>query len=76
VRKLLKPASGIELLLVDRRQVSKEEAYRSAGLFFAWVLLLLWGGLTTAAFSPHGALESASGMFSALGNIGPCYISV
>lgn len=76
VRKLLKPASGIELLLVDRRRVSEEEAYRSAGLFFAWVLLLLWGGLTTAAFSSHGALESASGMFSALGNIGPCYISV
>jgi trk system potassium uptake protein TrkH len=76
VRKVLKPASGIELLLVDGRRVDKEEAYRTAGLFFAWVLLILLGGLATAAFSVHGPLESTSGMFSALGNIGPCYISV
>ena len=30
----------------------------------------------TALLSDHGPIESASGMFSALGNIGPCYISV
>jgi len=76
VRKALKPDSGIELLLLDRKVVAKEEAYRTAGLFFAWIFLLLFGSLTTAALSTHGALESASGMFSALGNIGPCYISV
>jgi trk system potassium uptake protein TrkH len=76
VRKALKPDSGIELLLLDRKPVDMEEAYRTAGLFFAWVFLLLLGSVTTAALSTHGALESASGMFSALGNIGPCYISV
>jgi len=36
---------------------------------------LLVGGGITALFSNQGALESFSGMFSALGNIGPCYIS-
>ena len=34
------------------------------------------GGGATALLSDLGPLESASGMFSALGNIGPCYISV
>jgi trk system potassium uptake protein TrkH len=76
VRKVLKPDSEIELLLVDRKRIRVEEAFRTAGLFFAWVFLLFLGGLTTAAFSHHGPLESASGMFSALGNIGPCYITV
>jgi len=35
---------------------------------------MILGGIT-AVPSDHGALESFSGMFSALGNIGPCYIS-
>ncbi|HUV40058.1 MAG TPA: TrkH family potassium uptake protein, partial [Planctomycetota bacterium] len=35
---------------------------------------ILAGGVVTAVFSNYGALQSASGMFSALGNIGPCYI--
>ena len=39
------------------------------------ILLVFLGGLITALFSNLGAIESASGMFSALGNIGPCYIS-
>jgi trk system potassium uptake protein TrkH len=56
--------------------VPQPEVYRTAALFFAWIVLLLFGALTTAAFSAHGAMESASGMFSSLGNIGPCYISV
>jgi len=45
-------------------------------LFFTWIALLVVGGGITALFSKHGAYESISGMFSALGNIGPCYISV
>ncbi len=76
VGKVLKPDSSVELLLVDRKQVDAQEVYRTAGLFFAWLFLLLFGALTTAALSGHNALASASGMFSALGNIGPCYIPV
>jgi len=73
---VLKPPSEMELVLVDGKRIGLEELFRTAGLFFAWVLLLFLGGITTAAFSQHGGYESASGMFSALGNIGPCYISV
>ena len=76
VRRVLKPPSEMELVLVDGKRIGLEELFRTAGLFFAWVLLLFLGGITTAAFSQHGGYESASGMFSALGNIGPCYISV
>ena len=53
-----------------------DESHRIAGLFFVWIGLLVIGGCITALFSHLGALESVSGMFSALGNIGPCYISV
>lgn len=76
VRRQTRPRSSVELLLMDRKKVDRSEVYRTGGLFFAWLFLLLIGGLTTAALSNYDALQSASGMFSALGNIGPCYISV
>ena len=55
--------------------VEPEEIRRIAALFFCWLLFLLVGGAVTAVFSEHGALESFSGMTSAVCNIGPCYIS-
>ncbi len=76
MRRAVSPPSEVNLLLLDRKKVGRDEAYRTGALFFAWVFLLLIGSLTTAALSRHGALASSSGMFSALGNIGPCYISV
>lgn len=64
------------VLAIDRKAVPEEESHRVAALFFTWMALLAIGGGITALFSSQGALESFSGMFSALGNIGPCYISV
>ena len=63
-------------LVVDGKIVSHDEVYRVAALFFGWLLLIVMGGLITALCSNHGAFASLSGMFSAVGNIGPCYISV
>ena len=63
-------------LVIDKQRLPDEERHRVGALFFAWMALLAIGGGITALFSDHGALESFSGMFSALGNIGPCYISV
>ena len=63
-------------VLVDDAVADPEELRRIAALFFAWIALLAIGGGVTAFFSDLGPMESASGMFSALGNIGPCYISV
>ncbi len=76
VRKALSPAGEVHFPMVDGKRLDATEAHRTAGLFFAWIFLLLLGALTTAALSEHGALASASGMFSALGNIGPAYIPV
>jgi len=62
-------------LVIDKKPVPDDEIHRIAALFFIWVGLFIIGGVITALFTKHGALESLSGMFSALGNIGPCYIS-
>jgi trk system potassium uptake protein TrkH len=63
-------------LVIDQSIVPDEESLRVAGLFFIWIGLLAIGGGITALFSHLGGFESVSGMFSALGNIGPCYISI
>jgi trk system potassium uptake protein TrkH len=73
--KLRAPSRAVRTLIVDRKPVPDDEAHRTAALFFTWIALLAVGGGITALFSNQGALESLSGMFSALGNIGPCYIS-
>ena len=62
-------------LVIDNRIVPKEEVDRVAALFFTWMAFLVIGGGITALFSSLGPWESLSGMFSAVGNIGPCYIS-
>jgi trk system potassium uptake protein TrkH len=73
--KLRVPSRAAKPLVIDHKPVPDEEALRAAALFFTWVALLVVGGAITAIFSNQQALESLSGMFSALGNIGPCYIS-
>lgn len=62
-------------LLIDKKAVPPDEIQRVAALFFTWIVLVLLGGVITAIFSTQGPLQSISGMFSAVGNIGPCYIS-
>lgn len=62
-------------LIIDRKILPDDEVHRIAALFFTWMALLLFGGVITALFSNQGPWASFSGMFSAMGNIGPCYIS-
>jgi trk system potassium uptake protein TrkH len=63
-------------LVIDKKIVPHDEIHRIGSLFFTWVAFLIVGGMITAICSKHGPWESLSGMFSAVGNIGPCYISV
>jgi len=63
-------------VVIDKKIVPEDEVDRVAALFFTWMVLLLVGGGITALCSNLGPWESLSGMFSAMGNIGPCYISV
>jgi trk system potassium uptake protein TrkH len=75
IRRMTYGPATLQPVTVDGEIVSAEELRRIAALVFAWLVLLAIGGGVTALFSRHDALASASGMFSALGNIGPCYIS-
>ena len=75
LRRVIHGRSLVNPVTVDGHEIDQEELRRIAALFFAWMLLLFIGSGVTALLSDHGPLESASGMFSALGNIGPCYIS-
>jgi trk system potassium uptake protein TrkH len=63
-------------MTVDNQIVEDEEITRIFTIFFMWILLLLVGGGITAYYSDLSGWQSFSGMFSALGNIGPCYMSV
>jgi trk system potassium uptake protein TrkH len=74
--KLRIPGRASTGVVVDKKIVPEDEVDRIAALFFTWMALLLVGGGITALFSKLGPWESFSGMFSAMGNIGPCYISV
>ena len=77
VRRVILGRRTTNLLLIDGETIEMEEIRRISALFFAWIFLLAIGGAVTAILTAHlGPAEAASGMFSALGNIGPCYISV
>ena len=72
--RLRTPAASVSTVIIDGKPIEANEIYRVSGLFFAWVAFLMIGGLVTAFLSHFDAYQSFSGMFSALGNIGPCYI--
>jgi trk system potassium uptake protein TrkH len=74
IRSLTMPHRASRPVVIDGEIIKDEEIRRVAALFFMWLTLLALGALITDALSDLGALEGASGMFSALGNIGPCYI--
>jgi len=74
--RLRTPPRAVSTVLVDGKPLATNEVYRVAGLLFAWVALLIVGGCVTALLSRFNGYQSFSGMFSALGNIGPCYIPV
>ncbi|MFB6214907.1 MAG: potassium transporter TrkG, partial [Candidatus Bipolaricaulia bacterium] len=74
IRSLSLPSRAVNLLIVDGEVIPTKEIRRIAALLFAWMGFLLVGSLVTAYFSNLGVLASVSGMFSAMGNMGPSYI--
>jgi trk system potassium uptake protein TrkH len=70
------PSKALSELVIENTIISAQEFKRITGLFGGWLLLIVIGGAITALFTELGPLGSISGMFSAVGNIGPCYISV
>jgi len=74
VRRIVNPNRAVNPLIIDGKITPQEEIRRISALFFAWVSFIIAGGMITAFFSDLSPLASLSGMFSALGNIGPSYI--
>jgi trk system potassium uptake protein TrkH len=74
IERLIAPRRSISTLKIDGKAVDADQVHRVSALFFTWVGLLVVGGVITALLSNFDSYSAFSGMFSALGNIGPCYI--
>jgi trk/ktr system potassium uptake protein len=70
------PPRAINSVVIDGELIQLDEIQRVGGLFFMWMVLLIFGGGVTEYLSHHNGYVALSGMFSALGNVGPCYIPV
>jgi trk system potassium uptake protein TrkH len=76
IRKLIVPRNAINRIVIDGKFVDAVELNRVSAIFFLWILFLVIGGGITATLSHLDGYSAFSGMFSAMGNIGPCFISV
>ncbi|TDX48989.1 TrkH family potassium uptake protein [Orenia marismortui] len=76
LKKISYPKRAVLPVVVDGNIISDSEIFRVIALLFGWLLLIVIGGGITALTSDLPAWNSFSGIFSALGNIGPFYFSV
>jgi len=76
IKKFYLPKRAVMPLRIEKKLIPRDEIYKISALFFFWLLIILVGGIITALFSDLDAFQSISGMFSAMGNIGPFYFSV
>ncbi len=76
IKRLRLPRKALSEVVVDHKIVPNGEYKRISALFWGWLFLILIGGMITAFFTDLEGWAAFSGMFSAMGNIGPCYISV
>jgi trk system potassium uptake protein TrkH len=76
ISKLRLPRLALNEVVVDGRIFPDAEIKRIAGLVIGWLFLILVGGSVTAFFTKLDGYQAFSGMFSAVGNIGPCFFSV
>ncbi|MCF7858003.1 MAG: TrkH family potassium uptake protein [Candidatus Cloacimonetes bacterium] len=76
IQRVFTPRKGLSHVVIDSKIIPADEIYRVSALFFMWIGLLIFGGLITTFFSHLDGYTSFSGMFSALGNIGPSYIPI
>jgi trk system potassium uptake protein TrkH len=76
VRKLFRADRAVSGTRFEGRLLERDEIGRVTGIVFMWLCLLMAGGVITALLTPGiGGYQAFSGMFSALGNVGPCLIS-
>ncbi|MGM0441321.1 MAG: TrkH family potassium uptake protein [Elusimicrobiota bacterium] len=61
---------------IKNKIIRSDEIQRITVIFVMWIAFLIAGGGITAFFSDLSGWASFSGMFSALGNIGPSFITI
>jgi trk system potassium uptake protein TrkH len=76
IRRLVVPRKALSEVVIEGRIFPDSEIKRITGLVFGWILLIAVGGFLGAALTHLNSWQAFSGMFSAVGNIGPCYFSV
>jgi trk system potassium uptake protein TrkH len=74
MNRLIASRRSVSSLMLDGKPIRSEQIESAHTIFFAWIILLVVGGVVTAYLSWFDGYRSLSGMFSALGNIGPCFI--
>ncbi|GAB6100223.1 TrkH family potassium uptake protein [Halanaerocella petrolearia] len=76
VKKIYYPKRAILPVVVDGSIIPDAEIFRVVAIVFGWLLFIIIGGGITAIYSDLPAWNAFSGIFSAVGNIGPFYFSV
>lgn len=76
IKKIYYPRKAVISLHVDGDKVSEPEVTQLVSLLVLWFGFLIAGTFIGSFFADLTPLKSFSGISSALGNVGPCYISV
>jgi trk system potassium uptake protein TrkH len=71
IRKLSHPEGSVLPVVLDGRIVATRTVQSMAAMAFAWIVLMMLGGVILALDSSHGSIQCLSLSVSALSNIGP-----
>ena len=76
VKKIFRADRAITGTRFQGTLLGRSELGRIVTILFLWLIFLAAGTLITSLLAPEmDAITAASGMFSALGNIGPCFMT-
>jgi trk system potassium uptake protein TrkH len=76
IKKIYLPDHAVLPVTLDQGIIDSDEINKLTGLFSFWLVLIVVGGIITSIFSDLDGWQAFSGMFSAMGNIGPFFFSV
>jgi len=76
VKKIYLPNHAVLPVTLDKNIINSDEINKLTGIFSFWLFLIVIGGIITSIFSDLDGWQAFSGMFSAMGNIGPFFFSV
>ncbi|MFP3904823.1 MAG: TrkH family potassium uptake protein [Armatimonadota bacterium] len=69
------PRRAVQPMLLEGQPVKPQRLSQAAGLMTLWLALIAGGTVISMLFTDHEFLSAASGMLSAVSNMGPAYLS-